>query len=199
MKQSKQTVSKYLIYTAIILLIVNFILLFLPFAEVYQPSYKQTVLGTTTYGGWYTSSAPMVMFIFPIVLTGIPYLCSIISLLIAALSKKKNSKNSFFKIKNNTLNKPIKFFWLKFAAIANVIAMLIVYSMLNEQVGYLQEHGAYCHITFFGILNFVCSIIFFILVRVLSRKTKGMFAFVDKVYIPIADTQQETENETGEA
>lgn len=116
--------------------------MFLPFIEVYQPSYSKTVLGVTTYEGWYTQLAPMVMFIFPVFLTGIPYLCSIIS--VSTSFRKKNNKNSFFKIINNTVEKPIKFFWLKFAAIANGFAMWIVYSMLQGEVGYLEKHGAYC-------------------------------------------------------
>ncbi len=158
--QFQRDKSKYMIYGTITLLIINYILMFLPFIEVYQPSYSKTVLGVTTYGGWYTQLAPMIMFIFPVFLTGIPYLCSIIS--ISTSFRKKNNKNSFFKIINNTIDKPIKFFWLKFAAIANVFSMWIVYSMLQGEVGYLEKHGAYCHLTFFGIMNIICTVVFIV-------------------------------------
>ncbi len=190
--QAQQDKSKYLIYGTIALLIINFILLFLPFIEVYQPSYSKTVLGVTTYEGWYTQLAPMVMFIFPAFLTGIPYLCSINS--VSTSFRKKNNKNSFFKIMNNTVEKPIKFFWLKFASIANCFAMWIVYSMLKDEVGYLEKHGAYCHLTFFGILNIVCTVVFIVLLFILSRKTKTMFTLVNKDQISITDNQAIEEN-----
>lgn len=196
MTQSKQDTTKYLIYIGIVLLFINFILLFLPFMKVYQPSYSETVLGVTTYKGWYTQSAPMVMFIFPIFLTGIPYLCSIIS--VATSFRKKNSKNKFFKIKNNAVDKPIKFFWLKFGAIANAIAMWIVYSQAQSTVRLYDEHGAYCNITFFGILNILCTAAFFVMLCVLTRKTKAMFTLVNKTQITTETTQSIEENNAKE-
>lgn len=194
--QPKQELIKYLIYATIALLFINFTLMFLPFIEVYQPSYSKTVLGVTTYEDWYTQLAPMVIFIFPIFLTGIPYICSIIS--VSTSFRKKNNMNSFFKIINNTVEKPIKFFWLKVAAIANCFAMWIVYSMLKDEVGYLEKHGAYCNLTFFGILNIICTVVFIVLLFVLSRKTKTMFALADKDQISITDSQAFEENEIKE-
>ena len=189
--QSKQDKMKYLIYIAIALLFINFVLIFLPFIKIYQPSYSETVLGITKYKGWYTQFAPMVMFIFPIFFTGIPYLCSIVS--VSKSFKMKNNKNSFFKIKNNTLNKPIKFFWLKFGAIANAVAMWIVYSQAQSAVRVYDKYGAYCSITFFGILNILCTVAFIVLLFVLSRKTKAMFTLVNKTQMAAEETIQPIE------
>lgn len=194
--QSKQDTTKYLIYAAIALLFINFILMFLPFMKVYQPSYSKTVLGVTTYEGWYTQSAPIVMFIFPIFLTGIPYLCSIIS--VSTSFKKKNNKNTFFKIKNNAIDKPVKFFWLKFGAIANAIAMWIVYSQAQSTVSLYDEHGAYCNITFFGIINILCTVAFIVVLFVLSHKTKAMFNLVNKSKMVTETVQPIEEGETKE-
>jgi len=185
-----------MIYSAIFLLIINFLLLFLPFVEVYQPSYSKTVLGVTTYEDWYTRSAPVAMLVIPVFVTGIPYFCSIISALSSL--RKKNNKNSFIKIKNNVLNKPIRFFWLKFASIANAIAMWVVYSTLQSEIGYLEKHGAYCRLTFFGFLNIICTIAFIVLLFILSHKTKSMFISVNKAQTVATDTQQVNENETME-
>ena len=178
MTNTKQNMTKYLVYAAIALLIINFLLLFLPFIEIYQPSYSETVMGVKTYGGWYTQRAPMVTFIVPVFLTGIPYLCSIIS--VSTSLRKKNGKNVFMKIKNNELEKPARLLGLKFAAVANLITMLSVYSMSLSEVGSLAKYGAYCNITFFGILNIVFTVVFIIVLFVLSRKTKAMFTLVNK-------------------
>ena len=194
--QIRQDSTKYLIST-IALLIINFLLMFLPFVEVYQPSYSKTVLGVTTYEDWYTQSAPMAMLVFPLFVTGIPYLCSIISLLVSL--KKKNNKNSFIKIKNNTFNKPIRFFWLKFASIANAIAMWLSYSTLKSSVEYLEKHGAYCRITFFGFMNIICTIAFIVLLFVLSHKTKSVFILISKEQTEAAYTESVNENETTES
>lgn len=196
MTQSKQDTMKHLIYITIALLFINFILLFLPFMKVYQPSYSKTVLGVTTYTEWYTQSAPLVMFIFPIFFTGIPYLCSVIS--IATSFKKKNNKNKFFRIKNNAVDKPIKFFWLKFGAIANAIAMWIVYSKIQSKVSLYDEYGAYCNITFFGILNILCTVAFVVMLFVLSHKTKAMFTLVNKTQMVTETVQPIEENKTKE-
>ncbi len=188
--QPKQKATKFLIYVTIGLLIVNFILMFLPFVEVYQPSSKKTVLGVTTYEGWYTDSARIVSLIYPIILTGIPYLCSIISF--------RNKKNSFFKIINNTVEKPIRFFWLKFAAIVNAFSIWMVYSEAQSNIGYLIEHGAYCHITTFGVLNICCTIVFLICLFILSHKTKSMFTLVNKTQTATETIQAIEEGETKE-
>ena len=194
--KSNQDKTKYLLYITIALLFMNFILMFLPFAEIYQPSYSKTVFGVTTYENWYTQSAPMVMFISPVFFTGIPYLCSIIS--IAASLKNRNSKNNFLKIKNNTVDKPIRFFWLKFGAIANAIEMLSVYLMLQNGVKYLEKYGAYCRLTFFGVLNVLCTAAFIVSLFALSRHTKSMFVLVNKTQISTNDIQQVNENQTKE-
>lgn len=194
--QNKKDTTKYLIYAAIALLVINFILIFLPFVEVYQPSKSKTVFGVTTYEGWHTSYGPMAMFIIPIFFTGIPYLCSITSVLISLI--KKNSKSGFFKIKNDAVTKPIKFFWLKFAAIANVIAMFYVYISMQSEVGYLEEYGAYCHITFFGVLNVLSTVAFIVLLFAFSRKTKAMFTLVNKAQISTVGNQETNENKTKE-
>lgn len=192
----KQESIQYPVYATIALLIVNFILMFLPFIEVYQPSYSKTVLGVTTYEGWYTQLSSMAMFVFPVFLTGIPYLCSMSSTFTSF--RKKNNTSSFFKIINNAVEKPIKFFWLKFAAIANVFDIWIVYSVLQGEVGYLEKHGAYCHLTFFGILNIICTIVFIVLLFALSHKTKTMFTLVHKDQISITDHQATQENKIEE-
>lgn len=196
MTNTKQDFTKYLIYAAIALLIINFLLIFLPFIEIYQPSYsKTTILGDKTYEGWYTQSAPMASFIFPIFLTGIPYLCSIVSLL-TELSKK-NGKNIFIKIKNNKLDKPLRFFWLKFASIANAVTMWIVFVMGQSEVEYLEKYGAYCHMTFFGILNVICTVAFMVVLFVLSHHTKLMFTLVNKEQATLNDRQFEKSEDCG--
>lgn len=197
--QPKRTLNTYLIYAAIALLIINFLLIFIPFVKVYQPSYSKTVLGITTYEGWDTQSAPMAFFIFPLLLSGIPYLCSIISLSVD-LKRKDNcpKKSALMKMKNNTLTKPTHFFWLKFASIANIFAMWITYSQLKSRVHYYEEHGAYCHLTFGGILNIICTISFVVLLFVLSSKSKKMFVIVSKsqmaeINVVEQSSQEETE------
>ena len=188
------TVSKYLLYGAIALLIVNFVMLFVPFLQVYQPSVKKTVLGVTTYEEWYTSSASMVTFILPAFLTGIPYVCAITSL--SASRRKKNGKNSFMKIKNASLDKPIRFFWLKFASIANIIGIAMFLSMAQDEVSSYVKHGAYCRLTAFGFLNIVCTLAFIAVLFVLSHKTKAMVALTSKAEAAsVNDAPQEQKTE----
>lgn len=172
----KTDLTGYLVRVAIILLLINFLLIFLPFVEVYQPSYTKTTLEGKTYEGWYTESASPVMFVVPVLITGIPYLCYIISLFVAL--NKKTDKNSFLKLKSKTLTKPLHFAWLKVAAIANVITLGIVFLILKGEMDYLEKYGAYCRMTFWGVLNILCSVAFVVLLFVLSRMTSKMFKLV---------------------
>lgn len=176
--QSKQDTTKYLVYLAIALLFVNFILLFVPFLKVYQPSYKKTQFGVTTYEGWYTQSSPMISFIVPAFLPGIPYLCSISS--VSASFRKKNNKNVFFKILNNSIEQPVKFVGLKLGAIANAMIMAIIYSIVKSEAETYAEAGAYCNMTAFGIINIICTVAFLVLLFILSNETKNMFTYVNK-------------------
>ncbi len=191
-----QDKTKYLAYAAIVLLIINFTLLFLPSIKVHQPSYSKTLLGVTTYHDWYTEFAPMTKFIVPIILPGIPYLCSIAS--IGASFRKKNNKNVFFKIINNEIDKPIKFLLLIIGSIVNVITSFIIYSVLSDRVEYLEKHGAYCRFTVFGILNICCSILLTLILLILSFKTKSMFTLVSKEQLTNVNPQL-IENETTES
>ena len=203
--QTKQKVTTYLVYAIVALMFIDFLLIFLPFLEVRQPSYSETLLGVTTYKGWYTQSASMAEFIVPLVLPGIPYLCSLASF--SASLRKKNGKSVFVKIKNGTLEKPIRFFWLKFSAIANVVIMWIFFSFTSSEVDYLVKHGAYCRITFFGVLNIVFTIILAILLFILSITTKAMVTSVNATQTDteensqlelIEETMEEKENEIKE-
>ena len=173
---SKQNVSKYLIYATFVLLIVNFLLIFLPFVEVYQPSQKVTTLGAITYEGWYTDRASMATFIVPIFFTGIPYICSIISF--ASSSRKEKTKNNLAKLKENSFTKPIRFFWLKAASIINLVMMIYVLFNALDQTASLTEYGAYAKITLFGIFNFFSTIALIIILIVLSKKTKAIFGYI---------------------
>ena len=184
----KQTLTTYLIYFTIALLIINFVLIFLPYLEIYQPSFKKTnpILGITTYEDWYTDTASMATFVFPILLPGIPYLFSILSL----LSRNKNS--SFFKIKDGTLTKPVHFILLKFSAIISAISLIVIYSTSQDAIADLVEHGAYCRLTFFGILNIICTLVFIVLLFVFSHKTKSMFVLVNKTQVDVVEKEQAT-------
>lgn len=172
-QQPLKNSTRYFIYATIILLIFSFISLFLPFVEIYQPSYSRTALGVTTYEDWYTQLAPPLLFILPILTTFIPYFCSIISLL---ASPRKASKNNFKKLKNNTLRKPIRFFWLKFASITYILEMWMFYSIMKGDIDYLEKHGAYCKITPFGIVAILCTALLVILLFLLTKKTKSMIS-----------------------
>lgn len=201
--QSSQRISKYLVYAAFCLLIVNFLLIFFPFIEIYQPSYKVTTFGGTVYEDWHTDRAPMTQFVIPIYFTGIPYLCSIISLAVSWRNKK--SINNLVKIKNNTFTKPIRFFWLKAASIINLITMSYVFNNALNSVaslvtdgadgkiilfGILVGNGAYAKITLFGFLNFVCTFSLVVILFVLSRKTKSMFRYIKLETMAPSEPQQ---------
>lgn len=168
LQQDNFAIKKF-IYVAIFLLVINFILVFLPFIEVYQPSYKKIVLGVTTYGGWGTTSAPMAIFIFPLLTTAIPYLIALIGLL-----PKLRKKSSFTRIVNVDNKKPVRLFWLKFAAITNLIMMWKVYTEALDGILEYMEHGAYCNITSLGWANVIFTIIFIVVLFLLSNKSKKM-------------------------
>ena len=170
----KSDTMKYLLYAAIALLLLNFILIFLPFMEIYQPSYSKTVLGQTTYEDWYTRSAPMALFIVPIFLPGIPYVC--------AMARLKSKKSPFNKLKTQAFTKKQRFGWLKLGSIFNLFMMIMMWNTAQDTVRPYEEVGAYCRMTIFGVLNFICTLAFIIVLFMLSRKSKAM--------IPVIANQQ---------
>lgn len=175
-QKAEKAALRRLIFGAAVLLALNFILLFLPVIKVYQPSYVKTVFGEKIYGGWYTQWAPMVEFIIPAFLPGIFYLYHLSRFFTDI--RKKSDKSVFTQISKGTLKKPARFTWLKFAAIANIIILLIIYKSLCGDVRSMEDYGAYCHLTFFAWLNIVCSAALAIVLFMLSNKTKSMFMFV---------------------
>ncbi len=192
---NKQDIKKYLVYAAIALLALNFLLLFLPAIVTYQPHVKKTSSLGITYDNWHTDRASMVDYLFPVFLTFIPYLGCLFDLITYKLSWKKKellqkkfySGKDFIQLLDNTLAKPARFILLKFAAIAHVVVLLIAYAVTKSEaadlawsIKYNVENGnvledveeVYCHITAFGILNIICSIVFLVLLFVLSYFSK---------------------------
>ena len=176
MRETNQTLTKYLTYAALILLILNFALMFFPFLEVYQPSYKQTTFEGITYSGWYTSSLAPWMLLFPILTTAIPYFCSIISAPISCA--RRRGKNNLVKIIRSNVTKPIHFFWLKIATAANIYFMGKAYIECLFEVLDLKVEGAYCNLTFLGCVHIFSSLAFIVLLFVLSQRTKKMFSTI---------------------
>ncbi len=192
-KQLKQGTIKYLIYATIILLFINFIFLFLPFVEIYIPSSYKTILGHTIYEGWHIESEAMINNALLFILIGIPYIFSIIAILNSL--KEKTYKNTFLKIMNNNIEKPIKLTWLKFGAIVNVICVLGIYLDYSNQIATYSEHGAYCHMTVWGIMNILLALIFTICLFVLSNKIKTMINIHNGVKTETTEEQQVTKKE----
>ena len=154
--------EKIFILGTIALLVLNLVLVFLPFVEVYQPSQSVTILGQTTYEGWYTQRAPMALFIFPLVVTALPYIISLCTF----------KKSGFAKMLNGTLNKPAKFRLLKFGAVMNLLMMAIFYFSMQDQVYPYVKHGAYCKLNFFGWVNIIFTLVFLVALFILSFKSK---------------------------
>ncbi len=195
--KQKSQISKYLIYAAIILLILNFILIFLPFVKTYQPTQSKTnIFGETTYEGWHTTHVPAALTGISIFTTAIPYLCSIIALIISLI--RKRNKSAFFKILNDDLKKPIRFFWLKFASIVNLIIIIYLFTetYVSMAIAEYWEYGAYCKLTFFGVLNIICSLAFVISLIIITRKTKSMFVYVNTSQIATKEEARENQNNT---
>lgn len=184
-KNTAKTVTDILVYVAIALLIVNLLLAFLPAVEVYQPSQKKTVLGVTTYEGWHTTHASMITFIFPIFVTVLPYICSI--------ARLRSEKSVLMKFKNRTLTKPIRLFWLKFGSILNLVLIFSFYTQLLGDVSPYIKHGAYCRLTVWGIMNIICTVLFIVVLFILSFKSKSMFVMVKTEQIAMADIEESSE------
>lgn len=201
-KFSKQDIKKYLVYTTIALLVLNFLLLLLPAIETYQPHIEKTSILGVTYDNWHTDSASMIDIIFPVFLTALPYLAYLGDLIAYKLPWKKKESfqkkfypgKDFIQLLDNTLAKPARFILLKFAAIAHVVVLLIAYAVTKSEandlawrIKYNVEKGnvlgdtgeVYCHITVFGILSIICSVIFLVLLFVLSHISKSAVKPVD--------------------
>lgn len=177
---SKQDLIKYLALGGIALLVINLIFSFLPFVEVYQPSYKETsILGIVTYKGWHTDTASMAIFVIPIFLTIIPY--SIELFLLGYSSRKNVNYGGFTKIINNRVDKPIRFITPIIGAVSNLVVMPIIYALLNSDItDELEEAGAYCKLTAIGIMSIVFSVLLIVLLIVLSVMAKNTYGTVNR-------------------
>lgn len=178
---SKQDLLKYFALGGIALIIINLIFSFLPFVEVYQPSYKKTspLLGIVTYEGWHTDTASMVSFIIPIFLTIIPYTIEL-SLLGYSFRKKLNY-GGFAKIINDRIDKPIRFISSIIGAAFNIIVMPIIFALINSEIeGDLKEAGAYCKMTVVGIMSIITSVLLIVLLIVLSVMAKKTYTTVNR-------------------
>lgn len=199
---NKQDIKKYLVYAAIALLALNSLLLLLPAIETYQPHIQKTSILGITYDNWHTDSASMIDIVFPAFLTFLPYLAYLGDLIAYKLPWKKKELlqkkfypgKDFIQLLDNTLAKPARFILLKFAAIAHVVVLLIAYAVTKSEADDLAgriksnvENGkvledveeVYCHITAFGILSIICSIVFLVLLFVLSYFSKFAVKPVD--------------------
>ena len=147
-----------------LLLLVNVLLICRPTIEVYQPRYSKTVMGVTTYEGWFTDTMSMLEFIFP----PIPYIISLI-----ALSNKK--KNVFIKLFNGECKKSPNFFLIIATAIINLGLFTSYYSDTLDAAARYTEHGAYCRLTGWGQGFVVCTIILLVVAVILSIMAKIVF------------------------
>ena len=167
--QQKSKLSMYLIYAAIALLIINCILIFIPFVKIYQPSSSKTVLGVTTYEGWFIESASMAKFIFPLFFT-LPHAFAIGSF------RMKKEKSPFIKILKNKVDKPIRFIPLFLTSFANLISMLALFDYLKNEVSVYEKYGAYCHFTAAGVISVIFTIALILVLFVLSYLSTRMVA-----------------------
>ena len=163
----------YLVYAAIALLIINFFLVFLPFAEVYQPAYKKTVMDQVTYEGWYTDRASMFTFIFPLLFV-LPY-----SLEIGRFFRKKE-KSTLAKMMNNTLEKPALFKGILIGAVGYLISMGYLFFKLWGKALVYEEYGAYCHFTAGGVINIIFTVALLAVISVLTYLSRRRFASVNQ-------------------
>ena len=67
--QTNQNTTKYLAYVAITLLIINFILIFVPFMAVFAPTEGGKLLGFQIYKEWKKEFISSATFVFPVFLT----------------------------------------------------------------------------------------------------------------------------------
>ena len=185
MTQEKTKLIKGLIYGAIALLIVNTLLIFIPFAEIYQPSYSETTLGVTTYKGWYIQFASPVKFLFPVLFI-FPYLSAV-----GAFMQKKD-KSPFIKIMTNKVTKPIYFRGLILAALANLISIFALFNALADKANAYEKYGAYCHFTTGGVLYVVLAIALILVLCALSSLASKMIGTDDTT---AKEIEKEAENE----
>ena len=188
MTQEKTKLIKGLIYGVIALLIVNTLLIFIPFAEIYQPSYRETTLGVTTYKGWYVQSASLVKFLFPVLFI-FPYLSAIGGFM------KKKDKSPLVKIMTNKVTKPIYFRGLILAALANLISVFALFNALANKANTYEEYGAYCHFTTGGVLYVVFAIALILVLCALSTLSSKMIV-ADDIAEKEIEKEAEDEEET---
>ena len=118
MNLSKQTLTKSLVYLALSLMLINFILLFLPCIEYRMPSYKETTIFGTEYKGWYTEGVSPFKIAIPAIVFGLPLALSILTY----FSSRSTQLN---RITSDTVTQPSRFLLLKFGAIVNVATIYI--------------------------------------------------------------------------
>lgn len=181
---------KYVVYAAIALLIVNFILMFVPFLKINIPFEKSySWLAGTTYSDWHKINLPGVACVG--LVTVISYLCSIIALIISL--KEKNNTSGFFKILNDAVDRPIKFTWLKIGAILNIVSVPLnkilldlIFEMSDVSIDDIPD--AYIRLTFWAVLNIILTVAFVVLLYYLSYKVRSTFEYVKADHIPNAQT-----------
>ncbi len=194
---TKQNTTKYLIYAAMILILLNLILIFLPAFEDYGPSHKKTdIFGNVTYIGWKKATYSMIQVQAFFLVVEIPYLLTLINFILSYLTKKDYS--SFMKVLNSTAKKPFKFWWLKASAILNIVVMVLIYDANNDWPYEVEKAGAYFRFTFWGILQILFSVALVAILFYLSKTSKEHFKFVqipiEEVASPIEASASESEN-----
>ncbi len=178
---------KCLVYAAFALMLINFFAIFIPYVEIYQPSYSEkNLLGTVEYGGWFTSSASLFKFIVPVFFS-IPYLITAEGL----LQKKEN--NSLFKLLSNKVDAPIGF-KLLLAPIANLAFLYFSFNYLERKASVYEAHGGYCHFTAGGTLYIICAIALIAVLLALSILSKQMVCTQQETFEDIADKLENPES-----
>lgn len=160
---------KQMIFAAIILVVVNLVMLVLPFCEVYQPTRKVTSILGTVYEGWHLSRNSLVS-----VLVGIPVAIGYIITLIKWC--RGAQPNKIYANRKAVMSKKInKFILLKISSIFSVVMPIFLYTGANSSVSSYKEYGAYCNFTFFGVVGIITNIALFVALIYLSGASKSLY------------------------
>ena len=186
MNLNKQTLTKSLVYLALSLMLVNFILLFLPCIEYRMPSYKETTIFGTEYKGWYTEGVSPFKIVIPAVVFGLPLALSILTY----FSSRSTQLN---RITSDTVTQPSRFLLLKFGAIVNIATICIANSFFSDEVSFYEKYGSYCKITGGGYAGIILSIALFIVLFVLTILSKTMIKPEAETVLGDLSTEENTD------
>ncbi len=170
---SRDALIKLLVIGFIVVLLIDLVIVFLPFLKLNEPSWRKTspLTGEVTYGGWHITRFSMITLVFPAILVAVPYLVTLVM-----WCRYLKPRVIFEKFLEKMSNKKRGFAWLKITAFLNLGFIILFTAISKSGVSQYAEYGAYARLTFLGWLNVLFTLTLIAFTLVFSYYSKQIVA-----------------------